>query len=178
MKSSSGAVFMTIGELAERFGLRPHVLRHWEAMGLLSPAERVSGRRRYSTRHIARVAMIVRGKAAGFSLEELRDVLDSTDGAQRRKLLGQQHAELERRIQEIEASKMLIEHALRCSADDFTDCPGFRDLVERLAENGPEAERAKQQLSRHLGHRPRLDTRRAAVDQDGTSSDEFCRQRS
>ncbi|MFJ6615109.1 MerR family transcriptional regulator [Streptomyces sp. NPDC091289] len=125
---------MTIGELADRFALRTHVLRHWEATGLLSPAERVNGRRRYSSRHIARVAMIVRGKAAGFSLDQLRGVLDATDAAERRVLLLEQRAELDRRIQEIEASKTLIEHALECRAKDFTECPGFRRLVEQLAD--------------------------------------------
>lgn len=127
---------MTIGELADRFSLRTHVLRHWEATGLLTPAARVNGRRRYSSRHIARVAMIVRGKAAGFSLDQLRGVLDSTDSAERRVLLLEQRAELDRRIQEIEASKTLIEHALECRAKDFTECPGFRKLVDQLA-TGP-----------------------------------------
>jgi hypothetical protein len=37
---------LTIGELAARFGLATHVLRHWETKGLLSPARRVAGRRR------------------------------------------------------------------------------------------------------------------------------------
>ncbi|MCX4984968.1 MerR family transcriptional regulator [Streptomyces sp. NBC_00572] len=138
MKSSADETSMTIGELADRFALRTHVLRHWEATGLLSPAERVNGRRRYSTRHIARVAMIVRGKAAGFSLEQLRAVLDASDAAERRVLLLEQRAELERRMEEIAASKTLIEHALECKAKDFTECPGFRKLVEQLA-NGPAA---------------------------------------
>jgi hypothetical protein len=35
--SSSLSEEMTIGELAARFGLATHVLRHWEAMGLLTP---------------------------------------------------------------------------------------------------------------------------------------------
>ena len=125
---------MTIGELAERFDLRPHVLRHWEASGLLAPAERVNGRRRYTTRHIARVAMIVRGKAAGFSLEQLRDVLDARDAETRHALLQDHYAELERRIREIEASRTLLEHAMSCRADDFTQCPGFSRLVEALNE--------------------------------------------
>ncbi|MEV5974965.1 MerR family transcriptional regulator [Streptomyces sp. NPDC051921] len=124
---------MTIGELADRFQLRPHVLRHWEATGLLSPAERVNGRRYYTSRHIARVAMIVRGKTAGFSLEQLRGVLDAPDAVERRSLLLEHHAELTRRIEEIEKSRTLIEHALDCKAEDFTECPGFRRLVEQLA---------------------------------------------
>jgi DNA-binding transcriptional MerR regulator len=39
-----------IGELAGRFGLATHVLRHWEAAGLLIPAARVGGRRQYTSR--------------------------------------------------------------------------------------------------------------------------------
>jgi len=75
MKSSSRtAATMTIGELSARFDLAPHVLRHWEAMGLLAPAARVNGRRRYAQEHLTRVAMIVGGKSGGLSLEQLRDL--------------------------------------------------------------------------------------------------------
>ena len=50
--SSTPSEEMTIGELAARFGLATHVLRHWEAMGLLTPAARVNGRRRYRQEHV------------------------------------------------------------------------------------------------------------------------------
>ncbi|MGP3923239.1 MerR family transcriptional regulator [Streptomyces sp. 8N616] len=132
MKSNDPEESMTIGELADRFGLRPHVLRHWEATGLLAPASRVHGRRRYTRGHIARVAMIVRGKAAGFSLEQLRAVLEASSPADRRELLRRHQRELEERIRQIEASKALVEHALECPEDDFTDCPAFRRLVEQM----------------------------------------------
>jgi MerR family copper efflux transcriptional regulator len=123
---------LTIGELAERFGLRPHVLRHWEATGLLAPTARESGPRRYTQRHVARVAMIVRGKAAGFNLEELRAVLEAPSLADRRALLRLLHRELDGRLRQMEASKTLIEHALVCPAEDFTQCPSFRRLAERM----------------------------------------------
>ncbi|TNY36694.1 MerR family transcriptional regulator [Thermomonospora catenispora] len=124
---------MSIGELAGRFGLRPHVLRHWEAMGLLSPARGVGGRRRYTEDHVTRVAMIVRGKAAGFSLERLREMFQTPDPRRRRDLLRAHYAALERRIEEIKDSQRLIEHALECRSEDFTRCPEFRRLVEGLA---------------------------------------------
>ncbi|WP_030861532.1 MerR family transcriptional regulator [Streptomyces sp. NRRL S-37] len=150
MKSSDADLSMTIGELAERFDLRPHVLRHWEASGLLSPAERVNGRRRYTKRHIARVAMIVRGKAAGFSLEQLRDVLDAGNADARQVLLRAHYEELERRIREIEASRTLIEHAMSCRAHDFTECPGFSRLVESLNEGAADAEAYSVELRGHV----------------------------
>ena len=136
MKSSDADATMTIGELAARFDLAPHVLRHWEAMGLLAPAARVNGRRRYTQDHITRVAMIVGGKSGGLSLEQLRDLLAARSPGDRRDLLERHHRDLERRIRDIEGSKAMIEHALSCDEHDFTQCPGFRRLVERLADGG------------------------------------------
>lgn len=134
MKSSVGDdATMTIGELAARFGLASHVLRHWEAMGLLVPATRVNGRRRYAQEHLTRVAMIVGGKAGGLSLEQLRDLLAAGSPGDRRELLERHHADLERRLRDIERSKAMIEHALECDEHDFTQCPNFRRLVEDLA---------------------------------------------
>ncbi|MEV4175870.1 MerR family transcriptional regulator [Nonomuraea sp. NPDC049709] len=127
MRSSDS---MRIGELAERFDLAPHVLRHWEAMGLLTPAARVNGRRRYTRDHVVRVLTIIRAKAGGMSLEQIREVLDATGRAERRALLQAQHAELERKLQEIAASKRLIEHLMECGAEDFTQCPDYRRMVE------------------------------------------------
>lgn len=121
---------LRIGELAERFGLAPHVLRHWEAMGLLTPAARVNGRRRYTPDHVVRVMTIIRGKAAGMSLEQIREVLSASGRVERQELLQRHHAELERRLQEISASKSLIEHLMVCRADDFTQCPDYRRMVE------------------------------------------------
>ncbi|MBF8184728.1 MerR family transcriptional regulator [Nonomuraea sp. K274] len=125
---------MRIGELAERFDLAPHVLRHWESMGLLTPAARVNGRRRYTRDHVIRVMTIIRAKAGGMSLEQIREVLDAAGQSERRALLRQQHTELERRLAEISASKRLIEHLMECTADDFTQCPDYRRMVESAAE--------------------------------------------
>jgi MerR family transcriptional regulator, copper efflux regulator len=137
MKSSSGtAATMTIGELSARFDLAPHVLRHWEAMGLLAPAARVNGRRRYSQEHITRVAVIVGGKSGGLSLEQLRVLLAARSPDDRRELLERHHADLQRRIRDIERSKAMIEHALDCDEHDFTQCPNFKRLVEDLTEGG------------------------------------------
>ncbi|WP_218951938.1 MerR family transcriptional regulator [Amycolatopsis anabasis] len=123
---------LTIGALAAHFGLAPHVLRHWESMQLLTPAKRVNGRRRYNRGHYTRIAMIVRGKAAGMSLDQLREVFAAASPALRRDLLRRQHAELERRQRELEAAKVMVEHALTCEAEDLAQCPAFRRLVEAL----------------------------------------------
>ncbi len=132
-KGATGGASMRIGELAGRFGLAPHVLRHWETMGLLTPAARVNGRRRYTRDHLVRVATIVRGKAGGLSLDQLRELLNAAGPAERRDLLREQLAELDRRLTELRGSRALVEHALSCPAEDFTRCGGFQRMVADLS---------------------------------------------
>lgn len=135
MGQASGA--LTIGELAARFGLPTHVLRHWEAVGLVTPTARVNGRRRYDQAHITRIAMIVQGKEAGFGLAELRDILEAPDLPTRRALVERHHAALERRIAEAQAAKAMVDHILDCPRADFTHCPEFQRIVQRTSERGP-----------------------------------------
>ena len=123
---------MAIGQLAAHFGLATHVLRHWEAVGLLAPASRVSGRRRYRREHVLRVAAILIGKEAGLSLEDLREVLGTTP-ANRRDILERHHAALKRRMAGMQAATDLVEHALDCSSGDFTRCPTFQQIVETVS---------------------------------------------
>jgi DNA-binding transcriptional MerR regulator len=131
MKSSSDAE-LTIGELASHFGLATHVLRHWESVGVLQPARRVNGRRRYHQEHLTRVAIIVHARELGFGLDEIRAILNADDGAGRRTVLRRHLDELERRIAQAQAAKRLIEHALACEAEDFLACPRFQRLVHTL----------------------------------------------
>jgi MerR family copper efflux transcriptional regulator len=128
---------LTIGQLAARFGLATHVLRHWEGVGLIAPAERVNGRRRYREWHLARVAMILRCKEAGFSLDQIRAILDAPNGQARKQLLKEHRDELDRHIAAIEASKEMVEHGIDCPAEDFTRCPKFLRMLDELVAGHP-----------------------------------------
>ncbi|TMR94798.1 MerR family transcriptional regulator [Nonomuraea basaltis] len=132
MKSSDD---LTIGELAQRFGLPTHVLRHWESAGLLRPARRAGGQRSYGHADLERVALIRMGKEAGFTLGELRALLSTPNPMDHRDLLHRQVAELERRISRARAAKELIEHALACP-HSFAECEHAR---ERIAAHIPPA---------------------------------------
>jgi MerR family transcriptional regulator, copper efflux regulator len=119
---------LTIGELAGRFGLATHVLRHWETMGLLAPERVAGGQRRYSESDLPRVAMILMGKDAGLGLRELRDLLSTPDPMQHVDLLRRHVTVLEQRISEARAAKDLIEHALSCPLS-FDECPHAREQI-------------------------------------------------
>ena len=119
----------SIGELAARFGLATHVLRHWEDVGLLSPARRVAGRRAYGTAHVSRVAEILLGKEAGFSLEQLRELFGAHDRERRQELLRSQLTQVRERIARLTLAQTLLEHGLRCRHPDYQACPRFQEMI-------------------------------------------------
>ena len=126
MKSSAT---LGIGELAGHFGLATHVLRHWETLGLLSPARASGGRRRYARTDLYRVASILLAKEAGLALTDIRDMLTTTDVEKRREIQRRQRDDLVRRIAETQAALNLIEGGLACDYEDITECPDYQSLV-------------------------------------------------
>ncbi|SDR21870.1 MerR family transcriptional regulator [Thermostaphylospora chromogena] len=68
-----------IGEVAERLGLSLRTIRHYEEVGLVVPERTRGGFRLYSERDIDRLALVKRMKPLGFSLEEMRDLLEIID---------------------------------------------------------------------------------------------------
>jgi MerR family transcriptional regulator, copper efflux regulator len=135
MKSSGD---LAIGEVAERFGLETHVLRHWEDVGLLTPARDGAGRRRYARDDVVRVAVIIRSKAAGMTLEQVAVLLDA--GAPERHSVLEGHvADLDRRMEEMRRSREMTLHALECRAHDIAACPHFRSRVEDLLDGSTSA---------------------------------------
>ena len=67
--------FMSIRELCDAFDVTPRTLRFYEAKELLAPL-RQGTRRLYTRRERARLKLILRGKRFGFSLEDIRQLLD------------------------------------------------------------------------------------------------------
>ena len=135
MKSSAT---MGIGEVAGHFGLATHVLRHWETMGLLSPARGAGGRRRYRRSDLYRVASILLAKEAGFALTDIRDILTTADIEKRRIIQRRHRDELLRRIAEMRAALDLIEGGLTCNYEDIAECPNYQSLVAgRMAMHVP-----------------------------------------
>ena len=68
----------TISDLSNEFGVTARALRFYEDEGLIAP-ERVGLSRIYSKRDRARLAWIMRAKNVGFSLAEIRDMIDLYD---------------------------------------------------------------------------------------------------
>lgn len=128
MKSSGSAEELTIGALADVFGLATHVLRHWESVGLISPDRVTGGHRRYGAADVRRVAMILMGKEAGLSLRAMKAVMSTADPMDHADLLRRHVTDLEQRIAHAVAAKALIEHALDCPIP-FDECPHAKEQI-------------------------------------------------
>ncbi|RDI46299.1 MerR family transcriptional regulator [Nocardia mexicana] len=123
---------LSIGDLAARFGLATHVLRHWEDMGLLAPHRDPAGRRRYREADVETATLILVAKGIGLSLDEIRTLfIAAPDRGARRELLRAHQARLQEQIAQAQAALTALGHAMDCGAADMRTCPNFRDLLAR-----------------------------------------------
>lgn len=116
--------WLTIGEVAAMVGVQASTLRYYESIGLLPPAKRVSGQRRYTTSILSLLAVIQMAKEASFSLPEIQTLLHSnTDGealSQRwQTLAAAKIHELDLIINRAQEMKALLEEALTSNALQF-----------------------------------------------------------
>jgi len=63
---------LTISQVAHQVGLKPSAIRYYEQQGILPPADRVSGQRRYDRSVLYRLAVVQRARQAGFALDEIK----------------------------------------------------------------------------------------------------------
>lgn len=125
----------SIGEVAARFGLPTHVLRYWEAEGLLRPA-RTGDRRRYTEADVQRVAAILVSKEAGFGLADIRAMLAARSAPARQEVIARHRERLLARIASAQAALDMIEG--ECAHDDIMTCPHFQGLLaDRLRRPSP-----------------------------------------
>ncbi|MBD0737450.1 MerR family transcriptional regulator [Streptomyces sp. CBMA29] len=119
-----GSTHMQIGEVAERTELSLRTIRHYEEAGLVTPSARSQGGfRLYTETDVARLMVIRRMKPLGFTLEEMRDLLDATDRLDAPDLApgGERDALLER-VRAYEQAAVQKIHDLRVQlarAEDF-----------------------------------------------------------
>lgn len=123
----------TISELAREFQVTPRALRFYEDKGLLSPT-RDGLNRVYSAKDRARLKLILQGKSVGFSLSDIREILDlySLEGHQAQLKLSLKKSR--EQVKNLEKQRSDIEAALVTLRD------GIKWTEQKLAELGPGAE--------------------------------------
>lgn len=103
---------MTIREMCDTFDVTPRTLRFYEAKELLFP-ERHGQKRLFTKRDRARLKLIIRGKRFGFSLEEIRQLLDLYHmGDQQQTQLARTYDIARDRLAELEAQRNDLSDAI------------------------------------------------------------------
>jgi Cu(I)-responsive transcriptional regulator len=136
MLASMNDTYFNIGEAARASGVTAKMVRHYESIGLLPPARRTgAGYRLYGGDDVRMLQFIHRGRALGFSLDQIADLLalwrdKHRASADVRRLALEHIAELDRKISELEAMKRtLASLASSCHGDARSDCPILDDLA-------------------------------------------------
>lgn len=121
---------LPIGELAAATGTTVSALRHYDDLGVITPAERVGGKRRFSSETVGRVNFVRGAQKFGFSLSEIRDILDDQSGRSRQ-IVDEKIAAL--RAQQVELATMIdmLEEMKLCGCAVVAECPSLNDLGPR-----------------------------------------------
>ncbi|MDC3411896.1 MerR family transcriptional regulator [Terrihalobacillus insolitus] len=69
----------SISELASHFGITTRTIRYYEEIGLLKPMRSDTGQRIFSKKERIRLQLVFRGKKYGFSLDEIREMIQLFD---------------------------------------------------------------------------------------------------
>ena len=129
---------LSIGEVAREAGLSVSAIRFYEREGLLAEAERVGGKRRFGLDVGRRLGVIDVAKQAGFSLDEVRALLDSIDGGapaheELQALAARKLPEMDALIERARSMRDWLVVASTCGCESLEDCALFVDGAGRLA---------------------------------------------
>jgi DNA-binding transcriptional MerR regulator len=78
-QNEQSVTLLTVGKLARKVGVRPSAIRYYEAQGILrAPNRSASGYRLYGPETVALLQFIRRARELGFSLEEIRQLVEAS----------------------------------------------------------------------------------------------------
>jgi len=131
---------MNIGEAAKAAGVSTKMIRNYEQIGLLPPAERSdSGYRLYGLRDVSVLRFIRQSRRLGFSMEQIAELIgmwgDDARSSREVKAVAQRHLDdLEEKMREIAEMKDTLQRLVSaCNGDDHAACA----ILDNLAVDSP-----------------------------------------
>jgi len=126
---------LAISDVASVFGLRTSAIRYYEQIGILPPAMRKNGQRRYDKSALFRLAVVQRARETGFTLEEIRELFfgfpAGTPPPKRWHQLSQRKiAELRDRMKRLQLMETLLKRVEDCRCHALDEC-GEKILRQR-----------------------------------------------
>ena len=125
-----------IGQAAAQSGVSAKMIRHYESLGLLPVVHRTdAGYRQYGANEVHTLSFIRRGRALGFSMAEIAELLKLWQNKQRasadvKKIALTHVADLDRRIAEMTAMRNTLQNLAQCCQGNARpDCPILMGLA-------------------------------------------------
>ncbi|HEX7351193.1 MerR family transcriptional regulator [Brachybacterium sp.] len=113
---------MKISDAAREIEVPEHVLRHWDAVGAVSPGRTAAGHRDYTSEDLHRLRVLLACQEVGMSLAEIRQVLHR-DEPGRLEVIARRREELRAQRQQLEEAERFLAHVAGCQHDLLTRCP-------------------------------------------------------
>jgi Cu(I)-responsive transcriptional regulator len=127
---------MNIGELARTADTKAETIRYYERIGLLPSPPRTAGNyRAYSDEHVSRLTFTRRARDLGFSIEQIRTLLNLSDDKRQSceavDTIARAHlADVERKLADLEALRRELDALIgQCRHGTVADCR----IIEALA---------------------------------------------
>jgi DNA-binding transcriptional MerR regulator len=127
---------LDISQVARRSGVPASTIRYYEERGLVRSVGRSGLRRIFDPSVVETLALIALGRGAGFSLNEIAEMIAADGRADiDRARLAAKADELDHTIKRMSALRDGLRHAAECPAPSHAECPKFQRIV-RVAAHG------------------------------------------
>ena len=134
-----GCMALSISEVARQIGLRPSAIRYYEQVGILPPAHRASGQRRYDISALHRLTVIQMARQTGFTLGEIKELFfgfraGTPPSVRWQKLRDRKILELDALLQHIQSMRVLVSQQGNCRCAALEECG--RKMFEKQCGKG------------------------------------------
>jgi len=123
---------VAIGRAAAELGLEPHVLRHWEDVGVLVALRTKTGHRRYDGELLTRARLIRLCQRAGLSLADIRAMYEA-DRSTRIDIIAGKRERITDTVAKLQQAERFLAHVLDCVHPMVSECPQCADFAARAA---------------------------------------------
>lgn len=120
---------ITISELVMQTGLNSSAIRYYEKEKLIHAIGRKGLQRVFAIQVIDQLALIQLAKQAGFSIREIRKMLEKPQSPIDKSQLHQKAVQIEKQIIEMQILSKSLRHIAQCSFDNPLECPKFQKLL-------------------------------------------------
>jgi MerR family mercuric resistance operon transcriptional regulator len=118
---------LTIGKFAAAANVGVETVRFYQRRGLLATPKRIGGTRHYGEADVSRLRFIRQAQAAGFTLEEIRQLLALDSGEDRaavREMAAKRLSELDARMEELQRARSSLQTLVsECAVGKKGPCP-------------------------------------------------------